>query len=137
MKPKYSRSALKFAKILRREQTAAEKELWGRLRNRALGGLKFRRQQPVGNYIVDFFCAERSLIIEVDGASHIGRRDNDRKRQRWLESEGYKVLRIMNTDVHRRIDVVLGEILRACESGREDPHPNPSPLKGVGLKTRD
>ena len=112
---------------MRKEFTAAEKELWNRLRNRALAGLKFRRQQPIGKYIVDFYCAEEALIIEVDGAVHLDRQAKDKHRQRWLESEGFKVLRFLNTDVHRNIETVLEEILRNVDSGDVTLTPTPLP----------
>ena len=133
MKPKYDRAALKFAKSLRREQTVAEKKLWARLRNRMLAGLKFRRQQPIGKYIVDFYCPEEALIVEVDGSVHFDREEKDRYRQRWLESEGFKVLRFLNTDIHRNVDMVLEEIVRVCGAEDSGSHPNPSPLNGEGL----
>jgi very-short-patch-repair endonuclease len=131
----YKRAALKCAKSLRVEQTAAEKKLWSRLRNRALAGLKFRRQQPIGRYIVDFFCAEKNLVIELDGVVHLYREDQDKYRQTWLESEGFSVLRFLNTDICQNIEVVLEEVLRECDDKLRDPHPNPSPLKGEGLKS--
>jgi very-short-patch-repair endonuclease len=98
-----------------------------------LAGLKFRRQQPIGKYIVDFYCPEEALIVEVDGSVHFDREEKDRYRQRWLESEGFRVLRFLNTDIHRNVDMVLEEIVRVCGAEDSGPHPNPSPLNGEGL----
>ena len=98
-----------------------------------LAGLKFRRQQPIGKYIVDFYCPEEALIVEVDGSVHLDREEKDQYRQRWLESEGFRVLRFLNTDVYRNVEAVLEEIVRVCGVEDSSPHPNPSPLNGEGL----
>lgn len=98
------------ARELRHEQTPAEQKLWQALRNRAAGGLKFRRQAPFGSYIVDFYCAEAKLVVEVDGDVHESQVEYDAERTRWLESMGLKVLRVRNEDVMFRIEAVLDEI---------------------------
>lgn len=108
---------LKRAKALRRDQTPAENKLWYILRNRYLYGFKFRRQHPIGKYIVDFYCAEAKLIIEVDGDSHTGKEDYDSKRTAWLEEQGYRVIRFMDTDVHENLEGVSMVIIEACEEG--------------------
>ena len=100
---------------MRHAPAKAEELLWSHLRNRKLGGFKFRRQQPVGPYVADFFCPERKLIIELDGDTHDGRETYDEKRSRWLKAEGYKVLRFLNEDVYKHIDAVLESILRTCQ----------------------
>jgi adenine-specific DNA-methyltransferase len=82
--PRPPRSALRYAKLLRKEQTLAEMILWGKLRNRGLLDLKFRRQHPIGRYIVDFFCSSKDLIVEVDGGVHAERKVYDRLRTEWL-----------------------------------------------------
>ena len=102
------------AKELRREQTSAEKMLWARLRRRQLYGLKFRRQHPIGTFIVDFCCIEEKLAVEIDGDSHAGQDEYDRHRTLWLEERGYKVIRFTNEDVHQRLDAVLNSIARWC-----------------------
>ena len=103
------------AKILRSNQTEAEKRLWGYLRAKRLQGWKFNRQVPVGNYIVDFICDEARLVIEVDGVTHS---DNhqiryDEKRTKYLESLGYRVFRCYNAEVYENLDGILESILIA------------------------
>jgi len=90
--------------------TDAEKRLWYRLRRRQLANWRFRRQVPIGTYIVDFACLEAMLIIEVDGSQHL-ESESDCSRDRWLHGEGYRVLRFWNDDVLARIESVLTEIL--------------------------
>jgi very-short-patch-repair endonuclease len=102
-----------FARSLRLTPTDAEIRLWSRLRRRQLDGFRFRRQQPMGKYIVDFFCPEAKLIIEVDGGQHA---DESDVRARWLEGRGYRVVRFWNNDVLANTDGVLHEILRALRA---------------------
>jgi very-short-patch-repair endonuclease len=106
---------LKFARQLRRSQTDAEKLLWSKLRNRALYGYKFRRQVPVGNYIADFLCQEAMLIVELDGGQHAEQQDDDQRRTRWLESQGFDVMRFWNNDVLWNIDGVCDALLEAVD----------------------
>ena len=87
------------ARRLRRSATPPEQLLWSILRGRRLGGLKFRRQEPIGPYVIDFCCREKKLIVELDGMSHMDRGEDDRRRGEWLTSQGYHVLRVTNTDV--------------------------------------
>ncbi|MBN1657212.1 MAG: endonuclease domain-containing protein [Anaerolineae bacterium] len=105
------------ARELRREQTPAEQILWRRLRGAQLAGYKFRRQHPIGRFIVDFCCASARLIVEVDGDVHAenGQAAYDVARTECLEAEGYRVLRVTNYDVYQRLDGVLEAILRACD----------------------
>jgi very-short-patch-repair endonuclease len=102
------------AKELRREPTPAERKLWAYLRYDRLGGLRFRRQQPVGPFIVDFCCATRQLVIEIDGDSHAEQVEYDESRTAYLEEHGYTVIRFTNEDVQRRLDDVVAEIARCC-----------------------
>jgi very-short-patch-repair endonuclease len=95
------------AQALRKNPTDAERKLWAYLRLRQLGGYKFRRQHPVGPYIVDFICIQRKLIIEVDGGQHDERRCYDVKRDKWLQENGFKVLRFWNNEVLTNIDDVM------------------------------
>jgi len=90
-----SPQTIAFARQLRKDMTDAEKLLWARLRRRALEGLRFRRQHPIGPYIVDFFCAEAGLIIELDGQIHSSqeRSEHDRLRDAALRDHGLRVLR--------------------------------------------
>ena len=97
------------ARRLRRTLTDAERALWRALANRQVGGLKFRRQHPIGRYVVDFCCESRKLVVEVDGSQHTTERDEPRTRE--LESAGYHVVRFWNTDVLTNIEGVIGTIL--------------------------
>ncbi len=91
------------ARQLRRNMTDDERRLWSVLRRKNLSGFRFRRQQPIGRYIADFFCPAAKLIVELDGGQHaeeINMR-RDEERARWLEARGYRVLRIWNLDLKR------------------------------------
>ena len=114
-----------LARTLRRESTAAEDLLWHHLRNRALAGLKFRRQQAMGPYILDFYCHKRGLAIEVDGGQHFEpeQEARDQERSRWLESAGLRVLRFSNSEVLNRTDLVLDQILTVAENKSPSPSP--------------
>ena len=97
----------KRARNLRTRQTNAEAKLWARLRNRQLGGLKFRRQVPLGPYIADVVCHEAKLIVELDGSQHAEQIGYDKNRTKYFEAHGYQVLRFWNPDVLQNIDGVL------------------------------
>ena len=106
---------IKNARRLRRNATIPERMLWNRLRGASLAGLKFRRQQPIGPYIVDFFCHEVGLVVEVDGRSHDERGKEDFRREAFIrEQQRLHVLRVSNDDVLMEIDAVLCAILRAA-----------------------
>ena len=92
---------INLARGLRRQQTLAERVLWNKLRNLQLEGTKFRRQQPIGDYILDFVNLESKLVVEIDGGQHNHKqiREKDEQRTKWLESEGYRILRFWNNDV--------------------------------------
>ena len=109
------------ARELRRQSTDAERMLWSRLRDRRLRGIKFRRQAQIGQYIVDFLCMERRLIIELDGGHHADQQDSDDARTRALELDGFRVLRFWNDEVLREPDSVLEAILLHLD--REPPSP--------------
>jgi very-short-patch-repair endonuclease len=94
-----------FARTLRKNMTEAEMKLWYKIRNNQLG-VKFRRQQPIGNYIVDFTCLEKRIIIEIDGSGHIYN-VRDKIRDSWLNKRGYKILRFWNNEVLKNIEGVL------------------------------
>jgi very-short-patch-repair endonuclease len=100
-----------FAREKRRAPTPAENRLWRYLRNRQIAGAKFRRQHAVGRFIVDFYCVEHRLIVEVDGPVHEYTPEDDAIRQAYLESKGLRVLRVTNADVFRNLDGVL-EVIR-------------------------
>ncbi len=113
------------ARTLRKEQTDAEKRLWYFLRDRRLGGFKFRRQHPVGPYIVDLVCVESGLIVELDGGQHVEQARYDSRRSAYLEEQGFRVLRFWNDDVLKQTGDVLASILDALS-----PSPQPSPPAG-------
>lgn len=106
---------LHHARRMRHEPTKAEKLLWQKLRRRQLGGYKFRRQHPIGNYIVDFYCAETKLIVEVDGDIHAYQESYDKERTKDLEALGYQVVRFWNEQVLKETIGVLEMILAACD----------------------
>jgi very-short-patch-repair endonuclease len=113
------------ARRLRHNQTDAERALWFHLRDRRLNGLKFRRQMPLGSYVVDFCCESVRLIVELDGGQHALRELEDAARTVALEAFGYAVLRFWNNDVLNNIDGVLETIV--ATANQEPPHPNPLP----------
>ena len=102
------------ARALRRNLTPAEKHLWDQLRNHRFHGLQFRRQHPIYRYIVDFYCARKLLVIEIDGASHAAQEEYDAERTGWLKAHGYKVVRFTNVDVHRNLSGLLRELEKVC-----------------------
>jgi very-short-patch-repair endonuclease len=101
------------AREFRTAPTPAENHLWQRLRNRQLDGFKFRRQHVIGRFVVDFYCAEASLIIEIDGSVHDGQQERDADRQQWLELSDFQVLRFRNEQILNEIESVL-QALRAA-----------------------
>lgn len=106
----------KLTKDLRKNQTPWERKLWFILRNR-FTGYKFRRQFPIDNYIVDFCCLEKRFIIEIDGSGHIEDKniEKDKKRDKYLNQQGFKILRIWNNDIDYNLDGVYGKILEYLE----------------------
>lgn len=117
-----SRNNVPSARDLRQRQTAAEELLWQALRARRLRGLKFRRQHPVGPFVLDFCCVECRLGIELDGAVHAGQEARDAERSAILADAGYRILRIPNDAVRHDLDAVLCAIHAAT---LEDPLPRP------------
>jgi very-short-patch-repair endonuclease len=102
------------AQQLRHGSTEAEERRWERLRSRQAAGLKFHRQHPIERCIVDFSCAERRLVIELDRLIHDAQTEHDAERTAWLEQRGYRVVRFTNDDVTRDIQAVLRQILVLC-----------------------
>ena len=119
---------LNNAKSLRSNQTDAEIKLWYRLRAHRFLGLKFKRQKPIGIYIVDFVSVEQKLIIELDGGQHAENVDYDEARTKFLESVGYKVLRFWNNQVLQEMESVLEAIRIEIALS-----PTPLPQAGEGL----
>jgi len=99
---------------LRSDMPPAEKKLWQHLRNKQLLGFRFRRQVSVGKYVVDFYCAEAKLVIEIDGDSHSGNEAYDSARQHFIESFGVRFLRFTNCDISESIEGVVGMIEKEC-----------------------
>ena len=118
-----------FVRHLRKTMTEPERKLWAALRDRRFEGYKFRRQVPIGRYIADFICFETRLIIEADGGQH-SESARDHIRDAWLLSQGFKILRFWNSDIHQSLDAVM---LTVLDSLQQDPssgasrHPGSSP----------
>jgi lysyl-tRNA synthetase class 2 len=124
---KMATNRVERAQRLRRHQTDVERVLWLRLRDRRLGGFKFKRQFPIDRYIVDFVCADARVIVELDGGQH-ATSATDAERTQVLEAFGYLVLRFWNNDVIENLDGVLETILATLnKQPLEPPHPNPLP----------
>ena len=107
--------------------TDAERIMWFQLRDRKLGGFKFRRQWTIGRHVVDFCCIEQRLIVEIDGGQHSSERDA--ARTAMLNDAGYRVVRFWNNEVHENLEGVLTSLLGELQS---HPHPSPLPLAGEG-----
>ena len=121
------RSLLDLAKHNRKNHPDAERRLWSILRSHRLKGWKFKRQEQLGDYIVDFVCFRARLIVEADGSQHAESAD-DEARTAWLEGEGFRVTRFWNSDILLNSGGVATAILAALP-----PLPNPSPARGEGL----
>ena len=112
---------------LRTNATEAEQKIWYFLRNRQFEKFKFRRQHPIGVYIVDFVCLIEKLIIELDGGQHAERIPYDERRTRALREKGFRVLRFWNNDVMQNTEAVLEAVLAGLNAS---PSPQPSPRNG-------
>jgi very-short-patch-repair endonuclease len=122
--------APRLPRRLRHQATDAERELWQHLRGRQLGGCKFRRQHALGDYVVDFVCLERRLIVELDGGQHgdPATAVRDEQRTAFLRQAGFMVLRYWNDQVFNDMTAVLEDIWRGLGLGSENPSPpQPSP----------
>ena len=124
---------LSKAKSLRSNQTEAERKLWYHLRAHRFMDLKFKRQKPIGHYIVDFICMEHHLIIELDGGQHADQTDYDQQRDAWLRAQGYTVLRFWNNEVLKQTEAVL-ERIRESVVALPTLSPKPTPRKGRGVE---
>jgi very-short-patch-repair endonuclease len=122
--------SLNQAKVLRRRMTEAESRLWTWLRAHRLGDHKFKRQVPIGSYIVDFACLSRKLVVEVDGGQH-AESLSDKRRDAWLRMQGFEVLRFWNSDVLKKTEGVLALILEALEH-----RPSPGALRASSSPRR-
>ncbi len=123
----------RLQRVLRNRMTDAEKALWKILRCRQVSGLKFRRQHPFGDHILDFVCVEKKLVIEVDGGQHAGRAKEDALRTESLLKAGFRVLRFWNHEVLQEREAVRDRIWGALREEQPHPHPSP-PLEGEGVR---
>ena len=126
--PDLHQRMIECARDFRKIPTPSEALLWQALRNRQVAGYKFRRQQPIGAFVVDFFCAEHNLIVEADGAIHATQIERDQERQHLLECCGYQFLRFTATQIEQNLTTVITTIQSLLLS--------PSPLEGEGLGVR-
>jgi very-short-patch-repair endonuclease len=110
-----------FARQMRRKPTPAEDKLWQRIRNKQILNFKFRRQHTINKFIVDFYCGEAQLIIEVDGKIHEYTQEQDAIRQEFLESLGFKVIRFTNDEVLQEMPRVLSEIATTITTSLPSP----------------
>jgi very-short-patch-repair endonuclease len=124
--------AREVARRLRRDTTKPEQRLWSMLRDRRLGGLKFRRQQSIKPFFVDFYCGEASLIVELDGMSHVGAGLKDDRRTVAIGRRGYRVIRVTNDDVLQFPDAVADYILRSAREASPSPSESSSARERVG-----
>jgi len=111
------------AKQLRKDATDTENILWNHLKAKRLNGLKFRRQQPIGKYIVDFVCLEKKIVVELDGGQHFDQIERDKKRDQWLKEQGYNVIRFWNHEFLENQTEALELIVNCCQG-----HPTPNPF---------
>jgi very-short-patch-repair endonuclease len=109
-----SKTVQDTARVLRKETTPAEELLWRELRGQKLEGLKFRRQHPVGRFIVDFYASASHLVVELDGGIHHNNREQDEARSELLRSYGYKVLRFQNEQILNELPQILAAIVNAA-----------------------
>ena len=125
-------SNTEVARKLRRNRTWAEKLLWCWLRDRRFNGYKFRRQRPMGRYILDFFCEEARLNIELDGGGHgvPEQRAQDAARDAWLATQGVKVLRVWNSRLRREEQAIKDTVFRVLQE--RAPHPLPEYTRSMG-----
>ena len=121
--PEVQRRMLEIARDFRKQPQPSEADLWDSLRNRQLRGFKFRRQQPIGSLVVDFYCDDAALVVEVDGPIHASQREADRKRQQLLESLGLRVVRVPSDLIIADIAKVLSQVEQALAAARR---PSPS-----------
>ncbi len=104
-----------FSRVLRQRQTPAEAAFWEFVRDRRLGGYKFRRQHPIDRFVADFCCPDKMLVVEIDGSFHDDRQEADAQRTAVLSKHGYRVIRFTNRDVEKNQDYVVSKLLSALE----------------------
>lgn len=134
--PEIRRKMLEIARQFRKEPTKSEATLWQALRGKKLDGLKFRRQQPIGNFIVDFYNSVYRLVIEVDGSIHNDQVEVDKARQDILERLGLNILRVGAEEVEKNLPLVLQKIRSKIVELKVNTSESPSPFFGEGLGER-
>lgn len=134
--PEIKRRTLEAARNFRKEPTKSEAILWQALRGKKLDGIKFRRQQPVGNFVVDFYNSTYRLAVEIDGSVHNDQIEYDEARQDILEELGLNILRLKAETVEKNLLLALGEIRRKIEELKLHANMFPSPFVGEGLGER-
>jgi very-short-patch-repair endonuclease len=127
----------KLARYLRNNLSDPERKLWAHLRGRRMAGIRFRRQQPIGPYVVDFYCSKAKLVIELDGGQHTSDEaiEHDSRRTQWLEARGYRVLRFSTAELSENRNRVLDTIWHAVQVSAL-PHPEPPAAVRPSLKGR-
>lgn len=113
----HDKRLVEFAREMRKEPSPAERLMWRVLRNRRLANFRFRRQQPIGPYIADFYCAIACLVIELDGDTHIGNEEADKRREEYLREQGLRVIRFWNVELFENSEGVLDAVCAACLEG--------------------
>lgn len=133
MRKRTSHKIFQRAKELRKDPTPAEAKLWTHLRAHRMGGVHFRDQHAIGNYIVDFCAPRKKLVIELDGSQHLEKQEYDAERTEFLKSRGYRVLRFWNHEVMNNLDAVLTVIWSVLQEQNQSPSaPGGAPtLKGT------
>ena len=121
-----------LSRRFRREPTPAEEVFWGMIRNRRLEGCKFRRQQIIGGFIIDFYCPELALAVEVDGSVHANQKEYDEQRSLYLNDQEIKVIRFSNDDVLEIPDKVRMQLRELLRSRKLTSPPNPLSINGEG-----
>ena len=125
-----------LARNLRKYMTDTERFVWSKIRKKQFAGFRFRRQKPVGPFIVDFVCPEALLVLELDGGQHAVQKEADAARTRWLEENGFRVLRFWSIDVFKEWESVEAVIVSALiESSAKPPTPTlPPQSRGEGVR---
>lgn len=123
-------STRRFARTLRKNMTDAERLLWSKLKAEQIAGCRFRRQVPIGHYIVDFACHQARLVIELDGGQHDLSAEKEKQRTAFLNGQGYRVLRFWNNEINENIEGACQSIMNMLSEN----HPHPTlPHQGGGL----
>ena len=129
--PEIRRRMIEVAREFRKEPTSGERILWNALRGKKLDGIKFRLQQPVGYFVVDFYSSTYRLVVEVDGSIHQSQREADAARQEILEGLGLVVLRIETEIIEKNLTMALELIRQSILKTKQNPN-SPSPFMGEG-----